>query len=186
MNQKFLQLWNEFNIKLKKFIISRVNDQDLANDILQDVFIKIHLNISKLEDSTKLTPWVYQIARNTITDYYRKQKPKSDIDEFDIQEPLLEKNFNEIFQKDMLKYINELPEKYRTALVLTEFKGMKQIELAQHLGISYSGAKTRVLRAKNKLKELFTDCCNIQSDVFGNIVDYNKKVICCTPSKCVN
>ena len=67
-------IWKEFNKELLRFIIKRVKDNDLAHDLLQDIFIKIHLKISTLSDSDKLTSWVYQITRNSIIDHYKKQK----------------------------------------------------------------------------------------------------------------
>lgn len=184
MEKQIQYLWNEFNLKLKSFIKSRIKDEDMTNDILQDVFLKIQLNISKLEDGTKLTSWVYQITRNAIIDHFRKTKHHADADEIEVEETDFEKNYNKVFQDDVRCFINELPEKYREALILTEYKGMNQIQLAEHLNISYSGAKSRVQRAKDKLKDLFTDCCNIQSDKFGNIVDYQIKSTCCKGKSC--
>jgi RNA polymerase sigma-70 factor, ECF subfamily len=175
MEERIQIVWKEFHQKLKNFIKSSVKDEDTANDILQDVYIKIQLNISKLEDSTKLTSWVYQIARNTIADHYRKLRPQDDVDLIEVEEAVSEKNYNDIFQNDMRYFIDQLPEKYKEALILTEYNGISQVQLAEHLGISYSGAKSRVQRAKEKLRELFTECCHIQADTFGNIVDYQKR-----------
>lgn len=184
MENRVKILWKDFNIKLKGFILVRVKNEDVANDILQEVFLKVHLNISKLKDTTKLTSWVYQITRNSITDYYRKSKPTEEVNEELSNDTEFEHNYNEIFQNDIRCYIDELPEMYKEALILTQYKGMSQIQLADHLGISYSGAKTRVQRAKEKLREMFTDCCEIESDSFGNIVNYYKKPRCCGSSPC--
>ena len=75
-------------------------------------------------------------------------------------------------------FIKGLPEKYQEAIFLSEIKGMSQKDLATHLGISYAGAKSRVQRAKEKLKNLFTDCCHIQTDGYGNIIEYQSKNTC--------
>ncbi len=75
----------------------------------------------------------------------------------------------------IIPFINKLPDIYKEALTLTEFKNYSQLELAKHLGISYSGAKSRVQRAKIKLKEIFEECCNISYDKYGNIMDYKSK-----------
>ena len=71
-----------------------------------------------------------------------------------------------------------MDDKYKEAIILTEFNGLTQRQLAQKLNISYSGAKSRVQRAKENLKKLFTDCCSIQSDKYGNVVDYQQKRNC--------
>ena len=79
----------------------------------------------------------------------------------------------------IVPFINKLPDIYKEALTLTELKNYSQLELADHLGISYSGAKSRVQRAKVKLKEIFEECCHISSDSYGNIIDYRSRKECC-------
>ena len=68
------QIWKNFNQQLLGFIKARINDQEVAKDILQEVFIKIHQKIDSIQDKQKITSWIYQITRNTIIDYYRKKK----------------------------------------------------------------------------------------------------------------
>ncbi len=67
------KVWEEFSDHLKGFIRQLVQDEHDAQDILQDIFYKIHKNINTLNNQDKLRPWVYQTARNTIVDYYRHQ-----------------------------------------------------------------------------------------------------------------
>src|SRR5712691_5660644 len=69
------QVWGAFQVPLKQFIRKRVPDNDTADDILQEVFLKIHLHIETLKDVKKLQGWIYQIARNAIADYYREKMP---------------------------------------------------------------------------------------------------------------
>lgn len=180
MDPRVQQLWNEFHQKLANFIRNRISDKEAANDILMDVFLKVQLHLPKLQDSTKLTAWVFQITRNAITDYYRKKNYVNSPEEpVEILDDSFEQNYNDIFKDEIRKYINRLPEQYREALVLTELKGMSQIKLAEHLKISYSGAKSRVQRGREKLKELFLECCHIEADRFGNIVNYHVRPKCC-------
>ena len=68
--------------------------------------------------------------------------------------------------------ISKLPESYKQAILLTTFENYSQISLAKELGISYSGAKTRVQRAKEKLKVLISDCANVELDNKGDIIDF--------------
>ncbi|MGK0467707.1 sigma-70 family RNA polymerase sigma factor [Clostridium sp.] len=72
MDIKLLALWEEFSIPLRKFISKRISNQQNAEDILQEVFLKINSNIEALKDKQKLQSWIYSIARNTIIDFYRK------------------------------------------------------------------------------------------------------------------
>jgi len=66
-------------------------------------------------------------------------------------------------------FIAQLPQKYQEALVKTEFENLSQKELASQLNISYSGAKSRVQRGKEKLKQLILTCCDFPSDNYGNL-----------------
>lgn len=177
MQKKLEFIWNDFHKELEGFIKSRVKDRDATNDILQDIFIKIQNNIGTLRDESKLSSWIYQITRNTINDYFRKLKPQIEINDYDtVEENQIIDNME--LEKCLKPFVNQLDDKYKEALILTEFKGLTQKQLAEKLDISYSGAKSRVQRAKENLKKLFTDCCAIQSDTYGNVVDYKQKGNC--------
>jgi RNA polymerase sigma-70 factor (ECF subfamily) len=71
--------------------------------------------------------------------------------------------------------IEQLPLKYREALTLTELQGYTQVQLSMQLGISLSGAKSRVQRGRLKLKELLLACCHVSTDLLGHIQDYEIK-----------
>lgn len=151
------KIYAEFKDDLYRFILSRVKDSQVANDILQEVFIKIHLNLSNLKSENKLTSWLYQITRNAVVDYFRKSKPLDLL--VDLVDESQESASYFDFEKCVLRFVAELPEKYREALVKTELGTLSQKEYATEAGISYSGAKSRVQRAKEELKELFVACC---------------------------
>lgn len=171
MHTSIQHIWQDLHQELQKFIQSKVKNTTVSEDILQEVFVKIQLKVHTLKDCSKLTSWVYQITRNTITDYFRKQKHSSftSIEELELlaeeEEPLFEGLANCINGK-----INDLPDKYKEALLLTVFKDYSQKELAEYLGISYSGTKSRVQRAKEKVKGLVADCENVETDNSGNIL----------------
>ncbi len=181
MQKRLETIWNNFHKKLEGFIFSRVKEREITNDILQDIFIKIQNNVGTLKDESKLSSWIYQITRNAINDYFRKLKPQTEISDYiAFDEQQLSDNIE--LEKCLKPFINQLDDKYKEAIILTEFNGLTQKQLAQKLNISYSGAKSRVQRAKEYLKNLFTDCCTIQSDKYGNIVDYKQK----NCNKCCN
>lgn len=172
MKRKIQEIWTDLHEELRKFIFSKVRDIDKSEDIMQDVFLKIHLNIHTLSDSSKLTSWVYQITRNAVADYYRKTNLEVQIDGFDFaeqenNEPLYLSLNNCINQK-----INKLPKKYKQAILLTYLDDYSQIALAEKLNLSYSGAKTRVQRGREKLKDLIIDCKNVETDNNGNLISY--------------
>lgn len=104
-------IWDEFRGPLKGYIKKRVANEEDAEDILQDVFIKI----------------------------------------------------------------NNLPEKYREAILLSEFEKLSQKEMSKKLGISISGVKSRVQRGRKILKEMLLGCCHLEFDSLGHVIDYEHK-----------
>ncbi len=159
------EIWEAFSQELHGFIARRVSDPDDVDDILQDVFVKIHTHIDSLQDATRLAPWLYQITRNTITDYYRTRRPSTDLPEA-LAEPPGETE-DELVQDLALGLggmIDNLPEKYRQAVLLTEIQGVKQHELAGKLGLTLSGAKSRVQRGRELLHQELLDCCHFEFD----------------------
>ncbi|HMQ68369.1 MAG TPA: RNA polymerase sigma factor SigZ [Ignavibacteria bacterium] len=178
-NKNLESIWKNFNRELFNFILSKVKDRDAAKDILQETFIKIQKNIHSLKDDKSLKFWIYRITYNSIIDYFRSKKI---LKEFDDNSENTAQSDSDGLNENNLKlsecvvpFINKLPPIYKEALTLTEFENYSQLELADHLGISYSGAKSRVQRAKVKLKELFEDCCNISYDKYGNIIEYHSR-----------
>ena len=78
--------------------------------------------------------------------------------------------------------IEGLPVKHREALKLTEYEGMTQKELAAKLGISISGAKSRVQRARAMLKDALMQCCHFELDRYGTVIDYHPRTCSsCSP-----
>ncbi len=163
-------IWNEFHNELFLFIKKRVKDTDTANDILQDIFIKIHLKLNTLTDQDKLTSWIYQIARNSVFDYFKKQKPKSELGDF--SDFIETQTFNSELCNCLQPLINQLPDNYKDAILQIELGQLSQKEYAEKLGISYSGTKSRIQRARQQLHSLFNECCKINTDKYGNIIEY--------------
>lgn len=177
------EIWKEFSNSLKRFIITRVRNEHDVEDILQDIFYKICKNIDSLKDENKVQSWVYQITRNAIIDYYRLRKDTIGFGEMpgDIMDGSTDdiKIDSEILPC-LQPMIGQLPEKYRQAIILTEFEGLTQKELAEKCGLSLSGAKSRVQRGREKLKEMLLECCYFEFDCLGNILDYRTRENTCS------
>jgi RNA polymerase sigma-70 factor (ECF subfamily) len=179
-------IWERFSGKLKRFILARVRDSQIAEDILQDVFVKIHSRIGTLEDGSKLESWVYQIARNAVADHYRTRELTIELSEALPAEDEVEAD-DDAAQRlgPALKAIVEsLPDDYREAIVVTEYEGLSQKELSEKLGISFSGAKSRVQRARDKLRQMLLDCCHFEFDRLGGLIDYEPNPGCCERCAC--
>jgi len=180
------RVWEQFNTKLKLFILKRVPEEQSAEDILQDVFLKIHARIDTLRDEEKLQSWMYQIARNAVADYYREQRVTVELTEALLlpEEPLVDDDIVKDLIPSIKAMVDSLPDEYREALILTEYEGLTQRELAERLGLSFSGAKSRVQRAREKLRVMLLDCCHFEFDRLGKVIDYEPKCGCCSMSKC--
>jgi RNA polymerase sigma-70 factor (ECF subfamily) len=147
-------IWFEYHNKLTDFIKKRVAG-DVADDLLQDVFLKIHSRINSLKEDAKLESWLYQITRNTIIDYYRSVRPTEKLPDW-IAEPQSDtgNKIREELSSCMIPMIDQLPEKYRLVMRLSEIEGKTQKEVAEIAGISLSGAKSRVQRGRLLLKSI--------------------------------
>ena len=177
MNLTLDDIWTHFSTRLRFFIRGRVTDESSAEDILQNVFVKIQHRLGTLRGVDKMEAWVYQIARNAIVDHYRTQRPTDDLTE-DLTEQI--DNLSEDREKTELlaafrRMITELPEPYREAIQLTEMEGYTQQQLATRLGISLSGAKSRVQRGRTMLKDMLLECCRFEFDRRGGIVECEPK-----------
>ncbi len=173
MTTEVTNIWTDFHKELKAFIYNKTRNSADTDDILQEVFIKIIRNIDKVNQAENLRHYLYGIVRNAINDYFRNQKQI--INQSEIEEKITDEEaqtLNTTIAECCIKpFINKLPDNYRDALLITEFQDVSQKELAEKLNISYSGAKSRVQRGKEKLKELLVQCCSYKSDVYGNIIN---------------
>lgn len=174
----FDHIWGEYSVPIKSFIKRRVDQEQDVEDILQNVFLKIHNNLNTLIETDKIYAWIYTVTRNAIHDFYREHKKEACttvLSEDIICEQESEELENyEIAQclKIMIQY---LPEKYKEAIIYTEFQNHTQQELANKLGLSVSGAKSRVQRGRALLKDMLMNCCALEQDCNGNVINYEIK-----------
>jgi RNA polymerase sigma-70 factor, ECF subfamily len=176
MDTLSMTLWKELHAGLHHFVTKKVKDRDAANDIVQDVFLKAQVKINQLREQEKITGWIYQIARHTITDYFRAQNKQ--LTAYDLDWESDAHDFNDCVADCLKKMIVTLPEKYRQAIELAELKDISQTEFAEQLGISYSGAKSRVQRARKMLRERMETLFKIETDAYGNVIVCEDKISC--------
>lgn len=171
--------WTQTQKQLTGFIYKRVKDQALAEDITQDVLVKVFLKMTQLQDSERLSGWIYRIARNSITDHYRTKSREVSVRDLEWESD--DKSLNACVETCLKDMLQTLPEPYREALELVELGNLSQHALADRLGISYSGAKSRVQRARVMLKEQMDKNYLIKMDSYGNVVTCENKIPCnCT------
>jgi RNA polymerase sigma-70 factor, ECF subfamily len=177
-------LWGEYSARLNHFLRGRVSDPAEAEDLLQEVFIRVHQHLCCLPGPEKMDSWLYQIARNLVIDHYRRRKDWAEIPEsLPAEDEIVEEDPQEELALSLREMVDRLPEPYRQALILTEYEGLNQKELAERLGISFSGAKSRVQRARQKLRDLLLACCHFEMDRRGRVMEYYARCCCCAPPK---
>ncbi len=175
MENNINQVLEEMAIPLKSFIRKRISNEQDAEEITQDVLLKILRGVNSLKDNSRIQAWIFSVARNAITDYYRKTNKSIEFVELfeEIDEKFYEdQNSNKEIAGCLKAMIENLPDKYKQAILLTELNHLTHKELGELLGISISGAKSRVQRARKMLKEMLTSCCSLEFDRMGNVLDY--------------
>lgn len=163
-----VETWNQFSDQIQGFFTKRVNDTSVAEDLRQEVFLKIHGSLDQLKDSHKLRPWIFAIARNVLHDYYKARGKDIIEDEIRFQTSD-DPKFESDIRSCLVPMIEKLPEKYREAIMLSEIQGMSQKELAQRLGLSHSAARSRVQRGRELLKASFIECCDYRLGEDGKL-----------------
>ena len=162
------QVWTSYSEDLKRFIISKVKNIAIADDILQDTFIKIHTKLHTLKDITKLKSWCFTVARNSILDYWKSTNKTFEIANFEADTEITENIHTE---KDCLRGIlKNLPKLYRDPLFLSDIKGLKQQEVADQLKQSLPTTKSQIQRARKLIAQGFMDCCGFVLNKEGNLV----------------
>jgi RNA polymerase sigma-70 factor (ECF subfamily) len=170
------------------FIRRRVPSDDDAEDIAQEVMLRIYRHSADLEHEDRMTAWVYRIATNAIADHFRRPARRelpagqsADVPEHDCEPPaaaLLEPEPEEL-RRELAACLSPLIEKlsptYREAIELVEFDGVSQVEAAARLGITVSGAKARVQRARQQLRELLLACCEVELDRRRSVTAINAR-----------
>ncbi|MGE3312593.1 MAG: sigma-70 family RNA polymerase sigma factor [Limisphaerales bacterium] len=164
---------------LRAFIGSKVRDAALAEDLTQETLVRVTIRIESLRSLDRLEAWVFQIARNTIADHFRKARETEAFDEA-THGPLLAASDNaptaedEALGAELRAYVrsvvDRLPTLYRDAVRAIELEGLSQVELARRLGLSDSAAKSRVQRGRALLRKEMERCCHWETDRYGTVL----------------
>jgi RNA polymerase sigma-70 factor, ECF subfamily len=165
----------ELEGRLRPFVARRVPNSDVE-DVLQDIFLRAQRGLAQIRDDERFGAWMYRVARSAIAESHRQRlrHPLGDTD--DVESALPDDGSGPTpLETEIAAYlvplISRLPSPYREALSLTELEGFTQQAAADALGISLSGAKSRVQRGREKLRALLEDCCRIGLDARGRVID---------------
>ena len=178
---KLEQIWADYKRALKAFIHSKVDNPTDVDDLLQDILVKTYKNLDSIKEKASIKAWLFQIANNSIIDFYRRKGATQLIDEENLLAPKPEKNIMSELSTCILPFINALPEENARLLIAIDIENQSQKTYAEKLGVSYSTLKSRVQKSRALLKMTFDNCCHFQMDKNGNLYDYSEK-----PTQCRN
>ncbi|WP_418637823.1 sigma-70 family RNA polymerase sigma factor [Winogradskyella sp.] len=176
--------WNSHKNYLQNFIKTKINDESIVDDILQEVSIKLFDNINQKKDIKNYKSWLFQVTRNTIADYYRKHKKAELLEEE--SEFTLQPTSTCVCDLSGFVIQTYLPEKYGKPLYLSDIEQKPQQEIADMLQLSLTATKSRILRGRKKLNEVVTDCIDLSYNTKGQIIDFQVKTNCDLPQELKN
>ncbi len=171
----------EFYDYLKSYIQGRVKDQSLAEDIVQEVMVKLIESHQKEKEIKNIKAWLFQVSRNTIYDYYKRNNLVfNESEDWNLEEEE-DSELSKILVSDyVIPMVQLLPDDYATPLMLSDIDKIPQKEIAKRLNLKLSAVKMRIQRARTKLGALFVECCHIEYDKQGNFIGCTIKN-CCEP-----
>lgn len=167
--------WKELEQRLRPYLARRVASPADVDDLLQDIFVKMHHGLADLRDDQRFGPWVYRIAHSAVVDRARRHSRAPSTTTAESDRDVVANDSDEQLESDLSEcvslFVKLLPAPYRQAITMTELEGRSQKEAAETLAISLSGLKSRVQRGREKLRHMFEECCQLSVDVRGRVIE---------------
>jgi RNA polymerase sigma-70 factor (ECF subfamily) len=174
-------LWEQFSPPLRGFLARRVPPGVDADDLVQEVFLRVVRGLAALRSTDRPEAWLFQIARNALRDSLRtrlRRDGRTDPLDEDLPadaDPAADRAAEAELAPCLTAMIDRLAEPYRTAITLTSLQGVSQADAARRLGVSGSGMKSRVQRGRVQLRQMLVTCCSIAVDVRGGVADFHQR-----------
>ena len=176
----FWDIYHNHYERVRKFIFALVKDEWVADDLIQETFIKVQKSLNQLKEETKLSSWIFKIAYNLCQDHYRKMSRTSKREHVPTDErqflttPIFQKEFEQHQMGECVQdKIRLLPESYQAVLVLFDLMEFSHQEIAEIIDISVDNVKVRLHRARKKLKTILEEECRFEVD--------ERNVLICDP-----
>jgi RNA polymerase sigma-70 factor (ECF subfamily) len=185
MEQNFDILYKNYFPRVQDYL-SRFTGRDEAQDLTQEVFIRVYNSLSTFKGESEVSTWIFRIARNLAIDRFRSSRMKnleSKSTSLDYVSPLktaqphqedkssdIEYNFfKDEMNQCIADYINGLPELYRSVFILSEYEKLSDKEISEILELSVENVKVRIHRARKKLHDLLMKNCNFYYDKYSQL-----------------
>ncbi len=172
-------LWAAFRSPLRAFLARRVPPGIEADDLLQDVFVRVVGRLGTLRATDRPEAWLFQVAKNALRDALRSRRRRdgrTDTLEVDLpaeQHVDADRTAEAELAPCLTGMIARLSEPYRTAISLTTLGGLSQTEAASQEGVSVSGMKSRVQRGREQLRQMLVQCCEVALDARNGVADFH-------------
>lgn len=179
--------WKELEQRLRPYLARRVASAADIDDLLQDIFVRLHRGLPTLRDDEGFGGYVYRIANSAIVDKARQRArtPRLGVvDDIEAESPDGDDTLQSDLGECVALFVSRLPSPYREAITLTELQGLTQKDAAEMLGVSLSGMKSRVQRGRDKIRHMFDECCRISVDGRGRVIECQPRELDQVPADC--
>ena len=168
--------------RLRAFVRRRVRVAADAEDLAQDILVKVFRARGTLRDPHRLEAWIYGTARGAIIDYYRRRRPTEELPAALADEPAAFDEVGESMRRSVRMFVATLPDHYKRPLLLADFQGWSVARIAQKLGLGESAVKSRLARGRALVRKRLLDCCRFEFDPFGKVIDMRSRRPCACDS----
>ncbi len=153
--------WEALHDELRRGLARPGVPPEVVDDLVQEAAERLLRGLPQLRDSARLGPYVGRVVRSVWVDHLRRRRPSGELPDDLEAPPVPVADLAEVVASWLPMMIADLPEAYRTPLVLVELEGQTQAEVARALGLSASGARSRVQRGRRLLRERLEACCDV-------------------------
>ncbi|MBI4524138.1 MAG: sigma-70 family RNA polymerase sigma factor [Deltaproteobacteria bacterium] len=163
-----LNAWDEHESELWGYLTRRLSDKQVAEDLLQEVFIKALRQGQGFCSLDNPRAWLFQVTRNALLDHWRLEKRTGPLPQ-DLIQPPNDRRPIDALSECLTRVLPELSEDDRAILQQCDIEGVKQQEFAEAHGLSLPAVKSRILRARKRLRECMISKCQIRFDEAGKV-----------------
>ena len=163
-----LDAWGKHESELRRWLLGHAQNRADAEDLLQEVFLRAIRQDKRFCDLNNPRAWLYEVARNLLIDRSRLIKPQLELPE-DLAADIDEAPPIDGLSACLPRVLSELSEEDRTVLTLCDLQGMRQEDFAKLKGLSLPAVKSRIQRARKRLKSLLATNCQVKFDEAGQV-----------------
>jgi len=189
-----LAIWSQHEAELRRWLLSRAPVKSEVDDLLQDVFLKTLKQGDHFAAIAQPRAWLFEVTRNTLTDRLRVSRDRLPLPDGldELPAPVEHADpVDTLAQACLPRVLSELDPQDREAIQLCDLQGMEQGDFARLKNLSLPAAKSRVQRARKRMRERMTTACQVSFDDVGRVDDFVPRQplpalvapACCEPQK---